>query len=145
MENPENNPKRPKLENSEIRGIVIENEKLIEGIKKRIEDYFLEIKEFEDILSHQSAYLEHMEMDKQMLDLQEEIMGKRDKPKYSEEEIENLKEHISILKNNIDSIKSDISEMTLDAVNIDLLNDMWKDLHESFNQLVLRIDSSQLN
>lgn len=145
MEKDPNKKLNPSLENSEIQNFILGNERQIEEIKVRIEEGFRLIKERVDALDIETAYLEHMENEKIMLELQQDIMGKKDTPKYSVEDSESTNREIENIRLSIKELQSQIDEMLLQKITFDFLNDQFNELQKKFNEIILRIDSSQLN
>lgn len=145
MENIDNKSNNSRLENSELKTNIKDNEEFIKETKIRIDEAYSLIKDAIETLDTETAYLEHIKNEELMLDLQEDIMGKRDKPTYSPEEIEKNKKEIEKIKNEIKTLQSEIDEMTLHNIHFEVFNDEFKQLQQKFNEIVTRIDPAQLN
>ncbi len=145
MENPEGKYKKPKIFDPEIQATIRTNEQIIQETKDLIKKGFELIKDGVELLDAETMYLEHMEGDKEYIELEKDITGEIRPPVYSSEEIDASKQKVEILKAAIKKLNAQIDKMTLDNIHLDFINDQWKDIQEQFNQIILRVDKAQLN
>lgn len=145
MENPEGSNKKLNIYDSGIEATIRNNELIIEEAKAFIGMCFELIKDEVELLDAETSYLEHMEGDKDNVELEKNITGTEREPKYSAEDIEVSNQKIKKIKASVKKLNLYIDEITLGNIHLDVINDKWKALQEKFNQIILRVDKAQLN
>ena len=144
MEGPKQH-KKPKIYDTEIQKNIEINKDLTREGESLIEEAFNLIRETIDLLDAETGYLEHMEGDKEYIMLEKDIVGETRAPKYSDEQMRESKDKIETYKKEIGELKLDIDQIILNNIHLDVINDRWNKIQNDYNNILLRIDKTQLN
>lgn len=145
MEHFERKDEKPRLEDSEIQREVKDLDKTIEETKVTIEDSFEHLKEMIYDLDMRTAYLQHLENDRSIAELQKEIMGTEGKPKYTPEDVAQVKKEIEEIEREIKDFQGLMDTLTLQNIEFEAIKDEFTKLQEEFKAILTKIDNVQLN
>ena len=144
MENPGEN-KRPRLENSDIQREIKDIDKSVQETKQTIEESLSHLREMIDELEMNTAYLQHLENDRSLAELEKEIMGTEGKSKYSPEDMAKVKKEIEDAEREVREFQGLIDVLTLQNIEFEALNDEFRKLQDELNAVILLVDKAQLN
>ncbi len=91
------------------------------------------------------SLIDHIQNEKQILDLQGEIIGVRDAAKYSDKDTQEIKDKINDYKDQVRECYKLVDTLILQKIQLGVINDEFTKIQKELNELILRIDPSQLN
>jgi chromosome segregation ATPase len=145
MENFKGEDAKPRIADSEIAKAINESNESIIYTEATLKEGLDVVREMIEELSADIGYLEHMEREKEFLDLQEEVIGKRENPKYSQEEIAKIKQKIEGANKEISEFQAKLDELLSQKIFFEEIREDFEKLQTEFRDTLLRVDNIRLN
>jgi len=145
MENFKEEDAKPRIADSEISKAINESNESVLETEATLKLGLEVVREMIEELDADIGYLEHMEREKDFLNLQEEVMGKRDNAKYSQEEIVELKQKIEETKRAISEFQAKLDELLSQKIFFEEIREDFEKLQAEFRDTLLRVDNMRLN
>lgn len=145
MENFKEEDAKPRIVDSEISKAINESNESVLETEATLKLGLEVVREMIEELGADIGYLEHMEREKDFLNLQEEVLGKRDNPKYSQEEIVELKQKIEETKREISEFQAKLDELLSQKIFFEEIREDFEKLQAEFRDTLLRMDNIRLN
>lgn len=133
------------LEDGFIKRNTNEIKNSVEEIDLNIKEGMDHIKEMVDMIQMNESLIDHIQNEKQILDLQGEIIGVRDAAKYSDKDTQEIKDKINDYKDQVRECYKLVDTLILQKIQLGVINDEFTKIQKELNELILRIDPSQLN